>query len=140
MAARPNLRGGRQPQGDMHLGHSFRHRGEKFADLGGDIFACEIGAPIDSVLAPDVAAIDVNELHFLYSEAGAGDAKFWILALNADGRGVSLGDFGPTPSWGAAGFGLIGGRRLLSHGLPFLAPPLCPPQHRTVSAPDLSTT
>ncbi len=44
------------------------HRGKKIADLGGDIFALEVGVPIDSVLASDVAGIDMNELHFLHGE------------------------------------------------------------------------
>jgi len=74
---------------DMHLGDSFRHRGEKIADLGSDIFACEIGVPIDSVLAPDVAGIDANELHFLYSEAGAGDD------VGLDGEIVQMFGFDP---------------------------------------------
>ncbi len=89
MAARSDLGGGRQPQDDVHIGDPFRHRREKIADLGGDIFACEIGVPIDSVLAADVAGIDVNELHFLYSEAGAGDD------VGLDGEIVQMFGFDP---------------------------------------------
>ncbi len=84
----------------MHLGDAFRHRGEKIADLGGDILALKVGAPVDSVLAPDVAGIDVNELHFLYGNARAGnhvglDGKI-VQMLGFDPRGRF--DLAETPS------------------------------------------
>lgn len=81
--------GSRHPQDRMHFRDPFRRRGEEIADLGGDIFACEIGVPIDSVLAADVAGIDVSELHFLYSEAGTGDD------VGLDGEIVQMFGFNP---------------------------------------------
>jgi hypothetical protein len=33
--------------------------------------------PINPVLAPDIAGVDVNELHFLHDEAGAGDLSWY---------------------------------------------------------------
>ena len=65
MAARSDLWGGRHPQDRMHFRDAFWRRGQKVADLVCYILPLKVSEPVDSVLASDVAAIDVNQLHFL---------------------------------------------------------------------------
>ena len=89
MSAGPDFgcRGDREDR--VHLGDAFRYRSEKIADLACYILPSKIGVPIDPVLAPDVAGIDMKELHFLHGEAGAGDH------VGLDGEIVQMFGFDP---------------------------------------------